>query len=745
MAKKFQILLIFYCIPLFSFAQSVSGVISEKSDKESKKPLLGANVFWLGTTKGVATDENGRFQLNREPNISRLVISFIGYKSDTVDVQNADFVEITLKTTAELEAVVIESNKDLENTAQHTELLTTKELRKAACCNLSESFETNASVDVSTTDAVSGTKQIRMLGLDGVYAQIMTENVPLIRGLASRTGLYFVPGTWIKSIDINKGAGSVVNGYESLTGQINIELAKPQNSEKLLLNFYANSGGRLEANLNTTHKISKKWSTAFLLHASNQSFEQDMNHDDFLDNPKLTQLNAINRWKYEGEAMEADFGVKVLHDTKTAGQPDYSHSQDHDFGTPYGANFQTTRVEAFSKTGFFLGEHSSIGIITNLLHHRQNSVWGINDYEGTQNYFLLNAIFQTELAEKHTLKLGMSQVIDNYKERYYENHNADHDPAQGHPVAYFDRKRAEFVPGVFAEFSFNPNPRLAIVPGLRADFHNLFGTFITPRLHFKYNLAPTSIIRLLGGRGFRVANPLVENVSYLISSRKLTLQQGLQPEIAWNYGGSFTQQFKKGEKNKGNLVIDFYRTDFQNQVVTDLDSSPQQINIGNLNGQAFANSFQVSFEYELFKRFDMRFAYKYYQVRTTIQDKLIDMPFIPKDRLFLNLGYATFGDRWQFDFTAEWFGRQRLPNTKSNPAEFQRPERTPTYLLINAQILRVLGNWEVYLGGENLGNYRQQNPIIQANDPYGANFDAGMVYAPIMGRLIYAGMRFYIK
>lgn len=739
--KKIFLCSLFIFSQIAIFAQTIQGIVQEQNEKGEKLPLTGANVFWLGTQKGTTTDEKGQFRIEKTSESQQLIIQFVGMVSDTIEIKENVFVEIVLQSQALTEIVVKDNKIDVEPIK--SELITTKTLKKAACCNLSESFETNASVDVSTTDAVSGTKQIRMLGLDGVYAQIMTENVPFVRGLTARSGLYFIPGTWVKSIDINKGAGSVVNGYESLTGQINIELAKPESSEKLLWNMYVNQAGRIEANLNTSHQVAEKWHTGFLLHASNQSFAVDRNNDTFLDTPEYTQLNFINRWKYSSEFVEAQFGIKALYDDKIAGQSSFKRNQVRNETNPYGFNSKTKRIEGFGKIGFLskTNEHQSLGIILNLMHHDQSSFWGLTDYQASQTYGLINVIFQTELAEGHGLKTGVSLLTDQYKENYKSMHK-DHETGEMH--LYDLRKgRNEFVPGIFGEYSFVPNAKFALIAGLRSDFHNLYGNFLTPRLHLKYNLSPKTIARLSAGRGFRVANPIVENMSYLISNRELDLNK-LNPEIAWNYGGSITQEFRIGER-KASLTADFYRTDFENQIITDLDSDEHSISFYNLNGKSYANSFQISLEYEIIKNLDLTTAYKYYEVRANIGNQMRDIPFVPKDRFFINLGYATRGDKWLFDWTMEWFGKQRIPKNAQNAMEMQAENYASSYLLVNAQITRNFKKWEVYIGAENLGNFMQHQPIIDAQNPFSENFDAGMVYAPVMGRNLYAGFRFTIK
>ena len=578
-----------------------------------------------------------------------------------------------------------------------------------------------------------------MLGLDGVYSQIMVENMPSVRGLAARTGLKFIPGTWIKSIAINKGAGSVVNGYESITGQINVTLAQPDNSEALLLNLYGNAMGRTEANLNLARVLDKdeRWSTALLLHANNVSQGVDRNKDGFFDIAQGTQLNVINRWKYKGDALMMQFGVKALYEDKFTGQTTFTRQQERGINRPYGVVFNTRRLEGFAKFGILPPKHlnQSLGIIVSGSHHIQDSFWGLSDFTGIQDNLLVNAIFQTQINDKHRFSLGASYLYDRYDQNYVERLANTQN---------YRWQRTESVPGLFVEYTFEPNERLALVTGVRNDFHNLYGNIFTPRLHLKYALASNSIVRFSAGRGFRVANIIPENFGYLISARSLNVVNDLQPEIAWNYGVSWTQKIRFG-KREGKITLDFYRTDFENQIVTDLDANAGEISFYNLAGQAFANSFQIALEYELMKRLEVSLAYKYYDVQAVYNNTLQQTPFIAQNRFFLNLGYATRFDKWEFDFTTQWFGTQRLPNTTAKPNEFQREANTSDFFLLHFQVTRNFRDWSLYVGSENLGNFRQNNPIIDAATPFSNQFDAGLVWAPVMGQILYAGLRFTIK
>jgi len=731
-AKIFSIT-VFLLIPFLAKSQNITGKVMEKDVEGNTSALISANIVWRGTTQGTLTDLEGNFSISSQGILDKtLVISYVGYQSDTISVQEGETLEVFLKP-QELEGVEITADKSLNTDVQQIETLSNHDLRKAACCNLSESFETNASVDVSFSDAVSGTKKIRMLGLDGVYAQIMTENIPAVRGLASRSGLQFIPGAWMSAIDINKGAGSVVNGYESITGQINVTYAPMERGEKALLNLYGNQAGRMEGNFNWRHSLSERWHTSLLLHGSLQNDSPDGNNDGFRDIPAFQMVNVLNRWHYDGRNMNWHGGVNFLYDDRLGGQNNFGRNTPFSTQEAYGVGQVNRRVQVWSKLGLLPENHfnQSWAIMTSVLQHQHEAFWGVRKYQATQNYAMGQLIYQNELNEKNILKAGASLVIDAYEEDLQNVESSQ---------SLYKNYREEWISGVFAEHTWKPSEEWNMVTGVRMDFHNLYGNFISPRLHLKYSPSSSTSIRLSGGRGFRVANVLVENGNYLASSRVLNIQNNLQPELAWNYGLSFSQEFYLNS-NKGTLVIDYFRTDFENQVVMDLDSSPDALSFYNLNGTAFANSFQANVSYELFERFDVNLAYKYYDVRTTIDGKLRETPFIPKDRVFVNLAYSTHFDIWQFDFTTQWLGRQRLPNAQ----EASQDMYSPDYFLFNAQITkRFKGGWEVYVGGENLGNFMQPNPILNFENPFGNDFDAGIVYAPIMGRMIYWGVRWEI-
>jgi outer membrane receptor for ferrienterochelin and colicins len=718
-------------------AQSVRGRVLEAG---TDAPLPGAVVRWAGTQSGTLTDSAGTFTLARNAaGTPSLLTSFVGYQTDTLALALGDTAPLVIRLRPVgqglSEVVVSGTTNALDHLNPiHTEVITTRTLAKAACCNLSESFETNASVSVSYADAVTGAKQIQLLGLAGTYVQLNTENIPSLRGLATTFGLNYLPGTWIRSIDVGKGAASVISGYESMTGALNVELVKPEEAERLYLNGYVNRFGRGELNLNLARPLNDRWSVGLLSHASTQRTKIDENGDGFLDLPLFTQLNVINRWKYQSSRTMAQFGVKALVEDRLGGQTAFDPARDRNTARAYGFGNTTRRVEVFSKTARLFPEkpYKGLGLILNGTSHDSRSYFGFRRYDGRQQTLYGNLIYQNIFGDtRHTYKAGLSYLLDDFREQYNDS----------------TFTRTESVPGAFFEYTYTV-PRLIAVLGGRADVHNLYGTRLTPRLHLKYDLTTDLHLRLNAGRGWRVPNALAENLGMLINSRTVQVPGALRPEESWNYGLSLSQDFRAFGR-KGSLVLDAFRTDFQNQLVVDMET-PGYVRFYNLVGQSFANSLQAELNYSPAPRFELKAAYRYYDVRNDIVVEgvptLLPRMFVSPDRVLLNAGYATRFDKWKFDLTYQWNGRRRIPHMAGevhgplNLAVF-----APAFANLNAQVARGFKWGEVYLGGENLNNFTQPNPILGANDPFGRSFDASMVWGPVVGRNIYAGFRYKIQ
>lgn len=750
--SKHIFLFILLLLQLKTFSQDkLQGKVFEITEKGDTNVLPGATLRWLFTTTGVNTDIEGRYTLKKISGYNWLVVSYIGYNSDTLFIDStkfaADFVLSNVKTLQTIEVVYHTTSSvfSFMNPIK-TETLGQRELTKAACCNLSESFETNPSVDVSFADAVTGTKQIQMLGLSGQYSLITKENMPYLRGLATIYGLSFIPGTWIQSIQLSKGAGSVINGYESFTGQINTELQKPENSEKLFFNAYVNANARNEYNLNAARKLNDVWSTGILAHYSMNPLKQDMNHDGFLDIPTGTQYNFMNKWSYfTRKGFEGQFGGSYVYDERQGGQmpmDTLEANHVHANQPEYNIGIRSEKWDAFAKNGYVFANkpETSMGLQLSFMQHRQDNFYGLKNYNGFQQTFYANYIFQGILGNtNHKYKFGASYLWDNLWETYRWNNYT----------------RAESVPGVFTEYAYNYGTKFNMVAGARADYHNYYGLFFTPRLHMRYAVNEgNTVFRTSAGRALKTANVFAENSFLMASSRDFiiigkdsALPYGLKPEIAWNYGFNFLHKFKLDYRN-ATISVDIYRTDFVNQAVVDLDYNPQQVLIYNLNGQSFSNTLQTEFSWEVRKRLDMRIAYRYVDTRVQYQTGLLQKYMLSRDRAFINLAYETKKGHWQFDFTTQWNGPKRMPDTQINPVEYRRENYSPAFFNLNGQITWKTGSaksFDIYLGVENALDVKQPNPIVSADNPFGKYFDAGMVWGPIYGRMIYGGLRFKIK
>lgn len=736
-------------LPTILFSQQeIEGVIVEANENNTNMGLVGANVYWLNTSVGTVTDIDGTFKIKYIKDNTQLVISYVGFKTDTITVDKPKFIKHALEAKSSLDAITVKARKQATAKsylqAQNVITVSSDELLKAACCNLSESFETNPSIDVNFADAISGTRQIKMLGLNGPYILIATENIPSIRGASQAFGLSFIPGTWVESIQITKGAGSVVNGYESIAGQINTELVKPSTDNRLFVNVFGNIATRFELNTHINTKVSNKWSTGLNLHGNMHNKKHDVNDDGFLDMPLYNQINVMNRWQYidTQKGFVSFINLKVLNDEKQMGELDFNPKTDRLTMNAWGGEIDTKRYEISTKLGYVNPEipWQSLGVQTAFSSHVQDSYFGLNQYDITHNSLYANIIYNSIISDsRHKIKTGVSYTYDDYDE-LVNNQNY---------------KRTENAIGAFFEYNFDNLEKLNLTAGIRLDHHNLLGTFVTPRFHMRYTPWEKSAFRASFGRGKRSANIFTENQQMFASSRAINIVDsggsiyGLDPEIAWNYGLSFLQGFNVFGR-KADITLDYYKTDFKNQVVVDYETSTE-VNFYNLNGDSYANSFQAEFNYNAFKNFDLRMAYKYYDVKTKYNSGKLEKPLTPKHRLFANASYETeLRDKdqtqWKFDVTFNWLSRQRFTSTLGNPTAYQLPTHTSTLGTLNLQVTRVFSpKVEVYLGGENVTNVRQQNPILGADDPFGANFDSTFVYGPIFGSNYYAGLRFKIK
>ena len=737
MKKYIIITIIIFLQGYYVIAQQATGGVFEHVDG-NEIPLVGATIVQLNSQNGTVTGDDGHFQIDLKPDLPKvLVVSFVSYQNDTVYLAQTgyDHVHIGLnevKNLGEVEIVSRQKGSYISRTETRSVVnINDKELQKAACCNLSESFENSATVDVSYSDAVTGAKQIQMLGLAGIYTQLLTENIPNMRGLATPWGLGYIPGSWMESIQVSKGTSSVINGYEAMAGQINIEYKKADEGEKFFLNAYGNQLGKIEGNINTRFRLNDKWSTAILAHVENMSVKHDRNGDSFLDQPLINQVNLFNRWKYANHQFRMRFGFKYLSENRQGGQMNFDPDKDHNVENGYGIGVNTNRYEGFLKMGYVFDHRAqtSFGFQNQVVLHEQNSFFGLTTYDAKQFSYYGNLMFQSWIVDtRHQFTSGLSYNYDKFDEDLNDS----------------TFNRTEKVAGGFFQYSYSNVKNLNLIVGLRLDHHNLYGLLFTPRIHARYNINEHNVIRISTGKGYRSPNVIAENTSLLATSKKLLFTEELKIESSWNYGLSYTTYIDIGARELS-ITADFFRTQFENQVIIDREDDPFIIYVYNLNGKSFSNSFQIESNYELFKNFDVTLAFRYNDVKTTIGGELLEKPLVNKFKGLLAMSYQTALKTWQFDMNIQAVGNQRLPYTGFYPEEYQKSEFSPDYALFNAQVTRYFKKFEVYLGGENLGNYRQMDPIIASDDPFGEYFDSSIVWGPITGIKVFAGFRFRIK
>ena len=718
---------------------------------ENKNPIYGASIYWKDSSIGTMSSADGTFEIPFQKH-NNLIISYVGYLEKSIHIMEANALgTLQLLPDSQVDEVVLKTSKrnsqrSVSGTA-NTLTMNSGELLKAACCNISEAFETNPTIDVNFADAITGTKQIKMLGLTSPYILIAEENIPTVRGASQAYGLSFTPGTWVESIQVTKGAGSVVNGYESISGQINTELIKPANDRPLYINLYGSSDARYEANIHANQKISDKWSTSLFLHGNLRDSKNDMNHDGFLDNPIGNQVNIMNRWQYTNleKGWISFLTWRYMKDNKQMGEVNFDKTKDKLKTTFWGSEINTEKIDLSGKIGYVFPElpFQSIGLQTSYNYHKQDSYFGLNIYDIKQNSFYTNLIFNSIINNTlNKFSTGISFTFDQYAEfiDYTLNKNFD---------------RTDRSIGGFFEYTYDNTENLSFVAGLRLDNHNRMGTFVTPRFHLRYNPWENTTLRVSAGRGKRLANIFAENQNLLASNKQFIINDangslyGLDPEIAWNYGISLSQGFYLFNK-KGDITLDFYRTDFNNQIVVDVDQNSHEVQFYNLDGKSYANSLQLDVNYNLASHLNIRTAYKYYDIQTDYLSGKKERPLQAKHRFFTNLEYETpvldKGGNWKFDLTYNWIGKQRLPNTQNNEIKNQTKPFSNPFSTINVQITKVFSDkWEIYVGGENITNYKQNRTILGADQPFGTDFDSSIIYAPIFGQMYYAGLRFKIN
>ena len=775
--KKIILGLLFMMAPWVGiYAHAWGTVLDDKGE-----PLVGANVYWAGTTVGVATDLDGHFKLEPVESTRLLVTSFMGFHNDTTEVTQHSELTIVLVSDLVLEEVNIVERKMAvlrsRLTPLATETLTGEALCMAACCNLSESFETSASVDVAYSDAATGAKQIRLLGLSGTYVQMLTENTPNIRGLAQAFGMEYIPGPWMEAIQVSKGTSSVLNGYEAIAGQINVEYLKPQTQDPISLNAMISTETHAEVNATGGWDLNDKVSTGILFHAQNMSLELDHNHDGFLDMPKNTNVNLLNRWYVKTGDYTGQFLVRGLYDHRVGGFTKEATAAI----SPYAIDLQTYRVDGFVKNGYVFNNElgTSIGIIASASYHNQQNTYGSRHWDAAQTNAYLNAIFQTSFDDyasdpweehEHKLSAGLSVNYDKYDEELLLTSYAL-------PPHYHYLNRWEVTPGAFAEYTYAYKDKVTLLAGIREDYSSTYGFFTTPRMNLRFAPFEWWTVRGSVGLGYRSPNAIADNAAYLPSNRVYDFNAGnLAQERSMNTGISTVFYIPMG-KRELQLSGEYYYTKFLDGVIADMDRSLHGITLYNMHdvegAQYFSHNWQVEANMEILRGWTMTAAFRYTDVKQTTFNstanewQLRDKPLQNKFKGIITTSYQTPLKTWQFDLTAQFNGEGRMPDG------FVVPEGSQQYTMHNGyiyhkwypqllgQVTKFFRTWSIYLGAENMTNFTQDSPIVGERleakgkrhggegagfvNPYSSNYDASMIWAPIHGWKLYLGFRWALE
>lgn len=728
-------------LPLRQMAQTISGRVSNTKNE----PLAGATVKWVGASVAQRSNESGFYSIVKNKTTTLLVASYSGYIADTIDVSMDSTANFTLHPKGDLAEVVVTAEKEgivLSNRSPvKLEILTSVELKKSACCDLAGCFETQSSVQSQTTNIITNAKELRILGLSGVYNQVLIDGFPMIQGLSFTYGISGIPGSLVDNIYISKGANSVLQGFESISGQINVETKKPDAKEKLFANVYMNSFAEKHLNIIANTKI-KKWQSLLAFHTVQPANKIDNDKDLFLDLPLLTRYMLMNKWKYGKErewGWSSEIAVRFLNENRTGGQIFFNAKKDKGSSSIYGNTVALDQVDFWQKTNYRFNDIHRLTLYVSGFQQSQQSFFGSLSYKARQLNGFINLQHEFNITKNNTLKSGISykhlQLTENIQ-------FTDNFIARNYAGIY---NNTENIAGFFAENVLSLfKDKLTWIAGVRADKHNNFGWQLTPRTLIKYDPSSKLTLRANAGLGWRTVNFFSENIGLLASSRNIVFAEKLQPEKAFNAGINITQKFE-AENISGYISTDFYHTNFSNQIFPDYDTDPTKAIVKNYRGKSVSNGFQADFFLKLYKKFEVKLGYNYLDVYRVVNGSKEVLPFNARHKFLSTLSYKAVNNKLYIDANLHWFGRQRLPNTKSNPVIYQRPDFSSPYTTVAIQFTINFNKIELYAGCENIFNFRQAQPIISWQNPFSNYFDISSVWGPTRGRELYIGARWKLK
>ena len=774
-------IIIMLCMPLMAFAQRT--LTGKVIDAESGQPLIGASLYWKNTTAGASTTLDGTFSIKRVSGFETLVVDYLGYDIAEMLIEDKHQNNITIElrpSTVGIDEVVVEGqqrgNYAKTGGIMRQEQISFAGLCKMACCSLAESFENSASVTVGYSDAISGARQIKMLGLAGTYTQILDENRPIMQGAGAAYGLSYTPGMWLNSIQVSKGVASVTAGHEAITGQINLEHRKPTDDERLFLNLYFDSELRPEINISSAIPLTKdkSLSTVIMAHGSMHPMSHDNNGDLFVDMPKSDQINIANKWLWQNAGgVQLRWGWKVVNENRLGGAEGYKADMyeqmiSDPLNTLYGSKIHNRNINAYVKLGIpvgyertFTGDpddavQNNVAMILDYDNYLTDSYFGINTVDVIENAFRFNATYAHYFTQRSSLNVGASAYLRMMNNNYLQQHVVDAKPAKAWD---FMGKSLLAEPGLFAEYTYNIEEKFSLVVGLRGDYSTIAGDYyytpenrgevlITPRSHIRWSITPRTTLRASAGMGYRRQNLVTDNIWMMTTSRDIRFD-GLNNdmEAAATFGGSIAQTFHLAGDDQATISFDYFRTQFFNTMVFDQETADNSILIYNSHGRSFTDNYQIDFNWTPFRGFDLFATFRYTNAKMTLErgddSYLVERPLTSRFKGLINIQYAV--GRWVFDATAQLNGPMRLPELDGDLAKAQsNPELSPIYPMFFAQVSYKISNLTIYAGCENIGNYKQPHPIVGADAPYAPGFNSSMVWGPLTGVKGYVGIRLNI-
>ena len=782
MKKSIIILLAILCLPLMASAQKLTGKVVDATNQEA---LIGASLYWKNTTAGATTTVGGEFTIKRVHGFETLVINYLGYDELVMEINDRDMDNITIElkpSAVGIDAVVIETTQrgNYAKTSGITrqEQISFAGLCKMACCSLAESFENSASVTVGYSDAISGARQIKMLGLAGTYTQILDENRPIMQGAGAAYGLSYTPGMWLNSIQVSKGVSSVTAGHEAITGQINLEHRKPTDDERLFLNLYFDSELRPEINISSAIPLTedKSLSTVVMAHASMHPMSHDGNGDNFVDMPKSHQINVANKWLWQTpEGVQLRWGWKYLQENRLGGAHDYKKGMydqmmTNPLGTPYGSNIFNRNINAYAKLGLPIGPErtftgdpndavqNNFAMVLDYDNYLTDSYFGINTVDVLEHSSRFNATYAHYFSQRSSLNVGASAYLRSMDNNYLQQRvGLDGAPAKSWD---FVGRSTLIEPGVFAEYTYQIEDKFSLVVGLRGDYSKINGDYyydvedkflVTPRSHIRWSITPRTTLRASAGMGYRRQNLVTDNIWMMTTSRDICFDNLKDDmEAAATFGGSISQTFNLAYDDQATISFDYFRTQFFNTMVFDQERADNTIHIYNVEGsegKSFTDNFQVDFNWTPFKGFDLFATFRYTNAKMTLEQDgkkyLVERPLTSRYKGLINIQYAV--RRWVFDVTAQLNGPMRLPELDGNIEKaMMTPELSPIYPMFFAQVSYKVSNLTIYAGCENIANYKQMQPIVGTDAPYSPGFNSSMVWGPLTGIKGYVGIRLNI-